>query len=153
MARSSAALATDIVQRRRMARLGLIPAREDPPVTIVDAASRGSFSEPAPPPLPRWRLLQTNAVKIAADFTERLRRFAKTQPENLVALTLRPPLSLEDKDGTLLTKGGLVPVDHYCRAHSQMSDVVQRALAELERRGGFTPHILIRHPRVLKGGA
>jgi hypothetical protein len=157
VARSAAALAADIVHKRRMGRLGLIPVTEYPPVTIVDLASRGSFSEPAPPPLPRSRLFQTNATRIAADFTERLRWFEKTQPEkieNVVALTVRPPLSLEDESGNpLLTEEGLVPVDYYGRAHRVMSDVVQRGSAELERRGLFTPHILVRHPRILQSGA
>jgi hypothetical protein len=151
-ARSSAAIDADIRQTRRLERLQCIPVSKKPPVRIVDLASRGSLSEPALPPFPSWRLLQTNATKIAADFTERLRRFAHTNPENLVAMTLRPPMSLKDDDGALLTEDGLVPVDKYDRAHRCMNNIVQRMLADLERRGGFVAYALARHPRVTAQG-
>ena len=152
-ARSTTAIAADIKETLRLECLGCIPVRKRPSVTNVDLASRGSLLAPPPPPLPSWRMLRTNGIKSAVYFTERLRRVARTKPEDLVAITLRPPLSLRDDDGPLLTEGGLVPVDKYGRAHQAFKKIVQRVLADLERRGGFIAYIVVIHPRILEGGA
>lgn len=122
----------------------------------VDLASEGSFVVPLGRELSHARVFSTRAVAAAAAFTEALRAAVQAgavPTENIGSITLRPPLSLKDKQGHLIDESGLVPVTNCRRAHMEFRKLVGRALEELFRRGLLHPIALSCHPLPIAPGS
>jgi hypothetical protein len=77
----------------------------------VDLASRGAIAIPDFSGLvPRWRLLQVAGSSIANRVAKYLNACAEhREPENVVSITIRPPLDLSGENGVPLLDVHLQP--------------------------------------------
>jgi hypothetical protein len=140
----------------RLDALGVKSYKSDIVRVRVDLASEASLVEPMGRPLVNHKLFNTQAAAAAWGWMTEIEAFSeKEQPKNIVAITLRAPRNLVATKGgpRSLDADGYAPIENVRFCQTALNNLVQRAVAELERLELLVPLLVVRHVRPIKGGA